>query len=409
MAHLCSNAFLVHIGLKIVKHRNKRNPLCYLFIVMLLFPFVMFFTEERLIDTTIMKSTFHCSDELILSGSRHTKEMDRPGIGALKRFKSSLCVKAKVLMKSRGSRWKKSWPKTIVHPLGRNKSSRLRVAKSTVLNGKPTVPEVLIVVLAIPDYPWFAAIAKESHERYASRHGYRLVVQRNFQGPETGRYKGGSSLQKLLACRHARGEKYVLILDYDVVIAPWAHALHTDEAVENLGSRVGIVDESQPSAAHVAGILKHVSNMVRIPSKYYESYGFPGLNASRGILNTGVMLVQPALHGKIFETMFYKHVEPQKTKYRSRNRFFYEQALIGAELMRNGMDGELHHAWNRGWSWYKWSQPAGFEKYEIGDVFRRSYFLHFYFVDKREMVKLRNWMHSNNVTFDDRSHKTMLP
>lgn len=405
MAGGSTYVFVPNADFELVRRRNRRRTPYLVVIAVILSSLTMFGFEKKLIDDILRRTTRPCPDSLldrVSATERHESGQD--GSSTLTSLvKENEQEFSKTVKTQSGALRTEDKQHTVfstanVSHVTENSVPAMKVEQFGIA-------EVLVVVLAIPDYPWYAGLAKESHEQYAVRHGYRLIVQRSFQGPRSGHHKRASSLQKLLACQYSRGERYVLILDYDVVIAPWAPAVHLDEKVKSeMGPKVGIVDESQPSAEHVEAILKLRTGEGRDPSDYYARLGFPGVNASRGILNTGVMLVQPEVHGKMFQSLFYKHVERQK---KHSGRFHYEQALIGAELMRARMDGTLHHTWNRGWVWYNWSEAAGFEKYEIGDVFRRTYFMHFLWA-KNDIFKLRQWMKDTNVTFNDNHHLKLL-
>lgn len=257
---------------------------------------------------------------------------------------------------------------------------------------------LVMVVLAIPKgYPDFAKIAAKSHAAYAKRHGYRLHLETHSENGDL----RAASLQKLLACRCARkDDKYVLVLDYDVVIAPWAPPIHLDEGVLEMKHSVGIVDESQPSDAHIRAVLLRRNGRSRDATGYYHNFGYTDVYAPNGILNSGVLLLQPEFHGDWFEALYYRHLKEQIA---SPARFHYEQALIGAELFRNDSVQLLGHAWNRNWVWYNWSETVGFEKYEIGEVFSRSYFMHFLWA-KDDMAKLEHWMNMRKMTFEPRAY-----
>ncbi len=265
-------------------------------------------------------------------------------------------------------------------------------------------PRVVMVVLAIPDgYPQRAEIASRSHAAYARRHGYRLVVQRDYLGNSTeGRRHAAVSLQKLLVHDVLRDEEYAAVVDYDVVIAPWAPPL----PLSSLGGGVGIVDEAQPSLGVVTAVLRYRTGRTRVPSEYYRSMGFPAAPRN-GLLNTGVLLAHRR-HAPWMAALYRRHVR-RVARLPPHVSFHYEQALIGAELMRRDLVATLPHAWNRNWMWYNYSHLVGGERYHIGDVFRRSYFLHFLWA-KQDMPKLDEWMMKNNVTFDPAPYATdVLP
>ena len=282
---------------------------------------------------------------------------------------------------------------------------REHVAASKPNKKDETSAQVLMVVLAIPDgYPGLADIASRSHIAYAKRHNYRLIVQREYLGNSTyGRKYRTISMQKLLAPKLLQhNEDYVVIVDYDVVIAPWSPPIHEATPLES--GKAGIVDESQPSLDLVTKVLFYRTGRTRVPSEYYRSMGFD-VTPKNGLLNTGVLVFRRH-HSAWLESLYYRHIE-KVASLEAHVSFHYEQALIGAELIRNGMVGRLEHAWNRNWMWYNYTHLVGGQHYDIGQVFRASYFVHFLWA-KNDMPKLDEWMRNNNVTFEPAPYASRL-
>lgn len=204
----------------------------------------------------------------------------------------------------------------------------------------PPVPMMIIA----DDMP-YSGVTAESHRAYAERYGYRLVVQRQWRGtsirPE---HRLAARTQKLLACSHARGERFVLVLDADVVIGPWTPPIHI---AADPGSKIGILDEDQPNAV-VRGAAEKYKLRGRRPRndpwKYYSNFG--QLKPKHGVLNTGMLLVQPKEHCAWLHAVYYGK---QAQQWFSKRRTHYNQPVLGAELMKASNYKLMPHAWNRAW------------------------------------------------------------
>lgn len=260
------------------------------------------------------------------------------------------------------------------------------------------VSPVLIVVIAI-GIP-YDGLGADSHKAYAQRHGYRLVVQRKWRGTmKRPSYRGATHSQKLLACSHARGEQYVLIIDGDVVIAPWTPPIHLTLA-PSLGSNIGIVDEDQPTPQIRRLVEEHFLGKATNVDEYYNLFG-DNIAPNHGMLNSGVLFV-PNSQCEWLRDVYYSD---NAQKWFQERHEHIDQPVLGAAMLRDRNYRIIPHAWNRGWIYYKTSSEVGGPAYDLGEVFHKSYFMHFYW-KKSEIKILKAWMRHNNVTFDPRPYAT---
>ena len=264
-----------------------------------------------------------------------------------------------------------------------------------------TSPLLMVVISIGCEYE---GIAADSHRAYAARHGYRLHVQRKWRGTvKRPKYKRATHAQKLLACQHARGEKFVLVLDSDVVIAPWTPPIH-DTVGRELGNRIGIVDEDQPTSEIRTAVEKKLLGKTTNVTEYYAQFGAK-FELDHGMLNSGVLLVPRSRYEWLREVYY----APQSRAWFAQRHNHVDQPILGSAMLKDNAYQLIHHAWNRGWVYYKNAAEVGGESYEIGQVFRSSYFVHFYWHRKGQRI-LEEWMHQSNVTFEPRPYiEYLLP
>lgn len=176
----------------------------------------------------------------------------------------------------------------------------------------------------------FESSFKPSVQAYASKHGYDIKIFTDFLSPET--HSNCISFQKCLVPNQLKQYDCVVVMDADIYIhdnAPPIHTLLTD--------KIGIVDEVGQVSPEQYKALGFASE----PTEYYRLGGFE-LNTTK-ILNTGLILCNPKLHGDFLETVYCKHIGLAPTHPR---RFHYEQACIGYELQTQNMFSLLDNRWN---------------------------------------------------------------
>lgn len=205
---------------------------------------------------------------------------------------------------------------------------------------------------------------------YAARHGYAFTTVSTFLDSNA-THRDLTSFQKILASSAAAPNhtRFVLVLDTDVLIAPWAAPIHV--VAESLGESVGMVDEAaQPSLRKNRAIkLASRRGHPEIDVTAYEYYRRAGLEIRTDrIFNTGFMLIQPAKHARLLRET-YDIYAPQAIGHP--RHFHFEQSVVGYELQKRGLVKALPSAWNTLFSLY---QRAGYDKRR---VYCKSNFVHF--------------------------------
>lgn len=274
----------------------------------------------------------------------------------------------------------------------------------------PAPARVVVVVVAIPNgYGGFAA---DSHRAYCEKHNYRLVVQRDWRGtvPQPTPRKA-VRIQKLLGCTHVRkNEEFVLVIDKDVVIAPWAPPVHVyADANVTTNGKLGIVDEDQPTQDIYQAVLRHRTGADAIvtPQDYYRQYGYEH-SEKHGILNGGVVFYR--VNGKTknggtvdncdwMQNLYYKD---STQEFVSVNRGHYDQPVLGVALLKENRYQRMDHRWNRLWAYYSFSAQVGGPEYDLWKVYKDSYFMHFCW-KKKSLDDLEKLMKLKNVTFFSKS------
>jgi hypothetical protein len=231
---------------------------------------------------------------------------------------------------------------------------------------------VLLVTLAIGDkyVEEYNRLFRKSQEQYAAKHGYDFKVVSEYLD-ETRTYKDAISFNKVLVFSQPWSVlyDYIVFVDADILINPDAPAIHT---LCKGSDRVGIVDEySQPTKERRLQIQTWMG-WEKTAKEYYRLCGFDIDTAH--VLNTGVIVAQPRLHGQLLRDIYEKHVDGSKGHPRG---FHYEQSAIGYELLVRNAAHILPNRWNTVWGMYKIA--SSMTKSAIGlDIFyRANYFIHF--------------------------------
>jgi hypothetical protein len=194
----------------------------------------------------------------------------------------------------------------------------------------------------------YAAIFKPSVQRYVARYGYDLVVFTDYIGDPTHRDS------RLVPCHEAvRNYDLLMVLDVDILISGKAPPFHTLD----MGAKIGVVDEwCQPSCEE--RVRFQVTNGLETsPREYYRGAGFE--LESKILINSGVFVCSPSVHGAFFRDVVARYTVTQRTHPRG---VHFEQAMFGYELQTNDLAHLLPIAWNRLWPHHrltaKWGAPA---------------------------------------------------
>ena len=237
-----------------------------------------------------------------------------------------------------------------------------------------------------------------SWELYAEKHGV-AVVNLTRELDETPRAKGRSpAWQKLLVHKAKEVSSFERIawVDSDIMIHPDAPNIFEASPIEKVGA---IDDYATPTSEDHAALLKalyrkwdtkkvpYTSN--RSPAEYYKSFGIEC--DLQSVVQTGVMVYCPAIHGKLFEDVYnnYEGAESQTLN--------HEMRPLSFELLTNNVVHWISTKFNMQWSYYKelyypflddhecmevlrWPKISVREKLLtacVNTAFANNYFLHF--------------------------------
>jgi hypothetical protein len=144
------------------------------------------------------------------------------------------------------------------------------------------------------------------------------------------------SFQKCLVPDQLRDYDLVVVLDADIYIEHYAPAIHTLELLGNIGIVNEVAQSSPQGYEHMVnlGFADHAK-------RYYNLVGFEF--DTNKILNTGVILCQPAKHADYLKTIYEKYVDKSVGHPRG---FHYEQACIGYELQKDESYELIPNVWN---------------------------------------------------------------
>jgi hypothetical protein len=176
----------------------------------------------------------------------------------------------------------------------------------------------------------FATTFEPSVRAYANKYGYDLKLFTSFLSSET--HPNCISFQKCLVPNQLKDYDCVVVMDADIYIHDNTPPIHT-----LLTEKIGIVNEVGQVSPEQYKALGFASD----PIEYYRLGGFD--LRTNMILNTGLMLCNPTLHGDLLEAMYRKYIQDAPTHPR---KFHYEQACIGYELQTQHMCSLLDNTWN---------------------------------------------------------------
>lgn len=228
--------------------------------------------------------------------------------------------------------------------------------------------KILLVTLAIGEnyLKEYNLIWMKSQSNYAAKHGYDFKVITEYLDT-TYIHPHQISFHKLLVgCQPwSNMYDYIIFIDADIYINPDSPPIHLSTNFEN---KVGIVDEySQPTPDIRIKIQKY-KGWETSATDYYKLAEFT-LNTDI-VLNSGVFILQPKLHGEFFRDVFYRYV---KNAINNPRGFHCEQSSIGYELQKNGICEILSNKYNACINLYRIEYPALL----LEDFIKENYFIHF--------------------------------
>lgn len=192
-------------------------------------------------------------------------------------------------------------------------------------------------------------VFRPSLEKYAARHGYRLLTVESplVAAAGTPARESGFSKYLIASLAEVRRARRVLYVDADMLVAPSAPAFHTLE----LGQGIGVVDEwAQPAVGRRVG-YQRAHGFEESPGEYYALAGFDRDMST--MANGGMFICEPALHGDWLADLAQRHAPVAAVHPRG---VHYEQASFGASLEAAGLATWLPSAWNRIWSVHRWAE-----------------------------------------------------
>jgi hypothetical protein len=211
-------------------------------------------------------------------------------------------------------------------------------------------PRVLLVTLAVGEkyLEEYNRLFRKSQEQYARSHGYDFRVVTDYLDTDTANHvKSAISFNKILVCSQEWSKKYhyIVFVDADILIRPGSPAIHK----LCVGcTEVGIIDEfSQPTSEIRLDIQKRMG-WEQTASDYYALCDFD--IKTKHVLNTGVLVMQPAKHAALLERIYRTYVGKSLDHPRG---FHFEQSAIGYELMKNNAYYILPNKFNAVWGIYR--------------------------------------------------------
>ena len=199
--------------------------------------------------------------------------------------------------------------------------------------------KVVLVTVAIGEQYLreYTRLFRPSHELYARRHGYDFQVITDWIAEP--KVRDTTSFQKILVSSQFSDYDYIVFVDADILINPEAPPIH----LEIDGENVGCVDQwSQPNGRRLEIASKH--GWETSAKDYYKLAGF-ALQTDR-VINTGVMIFQPAMHASICKSIYDTWIE---RAIGHRRGFHFEQSAIGFTLQNERMVQWLDVRWNGIW------------------------------------------------------------
>jgi len=203
------------------------------------------------------------------------------------------------------------------------------------------MPRILLVTIAIGDryLAEYNRLFRPSQQAYAARHSYDFKVITDWLGNE--RDRNCISFQKILVASQPWSADYdvIVFVDADIYINPDAPEI----PYWLLEGRIGCINEwfeGRPKFAKAHGWEQSTADYYKLGS---DEFVVPHEDI---LINTGVLVMQPLLHGDFLEDIYKKHIGRAPGHKRG---FHYEQAAIGYELMRADMytllDGRFNAIW----------------------------------------------------------------
>jgi hypothetical protein len=226
--------------------------------------------------------------------------------------------------------------------------------------------KILLVTLAIgKKYLYeYNRLFRKSQELYARKHGYDFKVITDFLGDL--RHTYAISFNKILVCSQEWSSQYdfIIFVDADILINPNSPPIPLD-----CGEKIGMVDEwSQPTKEGRQSV-QTTFGWEKTAIEHYKLCGFD--LETDVVLNSGVLVMQPKLHGQFLRNIYDKYVLQSIDHPRG---YVFEQTCIGYELQKAQMYKLLDKKWNSVWGITHHAYKC---RILLKVFFQQTYFLHF--------------------------------
>jgi len=225
----------------------------------------------------------------------------------------------------------------------------------------------LFVTLSIGDkyVKEYESLFAPSQRAYAKKFDYDFKIIDEFIYKKIP-HNDTISFNKILAfCQEWSGQyDYIAFVDADIFINP-----DSPDLIDNLSdkTKVGVVDEYSQPTKDLRIEVQKMKGWETSAKDYYKLAGFD--LDTESVINTGVILADPKIHGDTFKSIHYKHVLSSIGHYRY---FHFEQSAIGYQLQKNNLCEFLDNKFNAVWGIHKLSKPS----LNIENFAERNYFTH---------------------------------
>jgi len=229
-------------------------------------------------------------------------------------------------------------------------------------------PRVLLVAIAIGDryLQHYNSIFRPSHEAYAKKCGYEFKVVTDYLDPQF-RSKEAITFNKILVCSQpwSNNYDYIIVVDADILINPNSPPVNSAYVY---GNKIGMVDEySQPTPA-IHREIQIYNGFEETATDYYMLHAKRHIKTEH-ILNTGLMVLQPAHHKKLLEEIYNKY---SRGAVESKSGYHYEQSCVGYSIQLENAYFIMDNKWNA-----IWCLESIMGNTTLNDFVKRNYFTHF--------------------------------
>jgi len=253
--------------------------------------------------------------------------------------------------------------------------------------------KILLVTLAIGDnyLKQYNFLFRESQENYAKRYGYDFKVVTDYLdvNPDN-RIPSCVTFNKILVCSQDWSNDYdmIIFVDADILISVSAPPLHK---YMDYSDKIGIADQFyQPTKERGIEIAKNRPDLRPLsPTAYYK---LCDLDIETNLeFNTGVLVMQPKIHGEFLKSIYDKYVERSRTHHRG---YHYEQSCIGYEIQKKNLYKVIPNKFNACWALILWDN---IHNIRLEDYFKENWFIHF--AGKAELNKVHALHKNYNTLF----------